>query len=234
MPDALLEKNMRGLWLIVTGTGRCGTGYISQVLSSVGVRCTHEGVFKPTHVPNGAEVPPGLVTDEEVLYRVRLNRDNVEWGWEAESSWLAAPYLEWPEIKDMTIVHLVRHPKKVIDSQMRMMSFDYERGGLFYQFQYNHVPELICIEDEFTRAGYFYVEWNRLIEPHADIFWRVEDDVRVLLDKLGIEWRGKQLFDCKRYNSRSGWRTSDVDIRSLPQPLRGSIIEMAERYGYEI
>lgn len=232
--DPFLEAIVRGLWLIITGSGRCGTGYIAKVLTSAGVKCTHEGVFHPNRDPDGPIVPPGLVRDDEIKRRIRLNRDNVAWGWQAESSWLAAPYLDLPDVEEMTIMHLVRHPKKVIDSQMRMRAFEGgDVGGNFWPFILEHMPELATIEDEFVRAGYFYVEWNRRIEAHADIFWRVEDDARNLLDKLGIDWQGKKLFGCKRYNHRAGWRPSDVDLSDINRPLRDELVKMTESYGYE-
>ena len=220
----------RGLWLIVTGTGRCGTGYLAQVLTSVGVNCTHEGVFNP-HVPGETGRLP---TEEELRERARLNKENAWWGWQAESSWLAAPYLTVPELEDCKIVHLVRHPKRVIDSQLRIRLFTEDVYPAFYLYKLQFLPELADFENPFHEAAYFYVQWNRMIEPHADYRVRVEKDSTLgLLDRLGIEWREKQLFSNRTYNSRVGWRDSDVDLDDLPESLRDPLREMCGDYGYK-
>jgi len=219
-------------WLVVTGTGRCGTGYISQVLNSVGVKCSHEDIFAPYHTPEGPIIPEGLVTDDEIRDRMRTRLNNAWWGWQAESSWMAVPYLDLPEMEKMTIVHLVRDPKKTIDSMIRTGGFTEETGELFWQFQIKHLPELLETDDLLERAGLFYTRWNARIEPYATLRWRVEDDVRLLLDRLEIPYEGYELFSDTTYNSRGGFAT-DVDLETLPEPLCGELRDMTERYGYE-
>jgi len=221
-------------WLVVTGTGRCGTGYIMQVLNSVGVKCTHEGIFAPYHTAVGPVVPPGLVTDEEILDRARTRLRNAWWGWQGESSWMAVPYLDLPELKDMVVVHLVRDPKKTIDSQLHQGGFETKGplSSLFYEFQLEHEPGLKDLETPLERAAYFYTRWNERIEPHADILWRVEDDVQGLLDFLEIDYQGQELFSDTSYNTYGKPRV-DADLNALPEPLRGELRKMTERYGYE-
>jgi len=224
----------RGWWLLVTGTGRCGTGYLSKVLSSVGVRCTHEGIFSPHKNPVGEIMPEGMADDEDILYRVRTRMAHPEWEWHAESSWLAAPYLDRAELQKLTVVHLVREPKKTIDSMCRQGGLGHEKiGGRFYQFSVSNVPESLNIEPCGARMAYFYTRWNEMIESHADIRWRVEDDVTGLLDLLGIDWQGKEVFSNTRYNSRQGYFESDVDLDALSDPIRSDLRTMTERYGYE-
>jgi hypothetical protein len=214
---------MSGLRWLVSGTGRCGTGFIQQVLWSAGVQCTHEGIFR---------------FDGEPAARARLearlkNEDGV---WPAEASWLAAPCLDWPELADTTIVHLVRNPKKVIDSQMRFGIFR-DTGNQYYAYlnwKAHWLPKLREIEDTFHRAVYFYVEWNNIVAQHATTFHRVEDDARELLDKLGIDHEGVELFSNTTFNTRHGDRHSDVDLHELPDDLRVPLFEMAERYGYQV
>ena len=208
----------RGWWLLLTGTGRCGTGYMSQVLTSVGVKCSHEGMFMP-------DAP------EVTIEKIRIRQDNAWWGWEACSSWLAAPYLGRPELANVTIVHLVREPKKVIDSQMRIRAFE-GNDRRWRDWQLRWLPELEG-KPPLEQAAIFYVKWNRMIEPHADIRWRIEDSTLTLLDKLGIDWHDKPVYADKTYNSRAGWGPSNVDLDSLPEPLRGELRETGERYGYE-
>lgn len=236
MSDAVLEADMRRTkwWLIVTGTGRCGTGYIMQVLNGLGVKCSHEGIFTPHHTPDGPVVPPGLVRDDEIRARIRTRLNNAWWGWQAASSWLAAPYLDLPELKDMKVVHLVRDTRKVVNSQLHQGGFE-NRGplsSLYYEFQLQHEPGLADLESQLERAAYFNTRWNARIEPHADILWRVEDDVRGLLDLLEIDYQGKELFCDTSYNTY-GQPQSDVDLNALPKLLRGELREMTERYGYD-
>jgi hypothetical protein len=230
--DAVLEAGMtdRGLWLILTGTGRCGTGYMAQVLTSIGVNCTHEGVFNPVNPQNSDRLPDEM----ELRRRMKLNQDEVAWGWQAESSWLAAPYLTVPEMETCTIIHLVRHPKSVIDSQMRIRAFGSEnKHPRFYNFQLQFLPELASMEP-FHAAAYYYVRWNLMIEPYADIRHRIDRDSTLeLLDWLALDWRKKDVYANKRYNSRGGWGQSDVDLDDLPDNLRLPLRAMTERYGYE-
>lgn len=222
MFNEVLEARVKGWWLLGTGTGRCGTGYFAQVLHSVGIQCSHEGVF-------------GADTLEETVQKLAVRTDpaNHWWGWEAESSWLAPPFLDRPELEGVTVVHLVREPKKVIDSQMRIRAFT-EGDNHWRRWQLQWLPEL---EDrpEVEQAALFYVRWNRMIEAHKPpLRYRVDkDSILELLDLLGVDWRDKEVYRNKRYNSRAGWGPSDVDLDGLPEPLRGELREMSEGYGYE-
>lgn len=211
---------MRPFWLLGTGTGRCGTGYFARVLSSVGVQCSHEGVFGPD-------------SHEQTMERIatRIDPANTWWGWEAESSWLAAPYLGLPELEGVTVVHLVRHPKKVIDSQMRIRAFE-GKHPRFHEWQMRHLPELEGLPP-LHQAALFYVRWNQMIEPHADIRWQIEGGILRLLDMLDIDWHDKEIYQDRRHNSRAGWGQSDVDLDGLPEPLRSDLQEITTRYGYQ-
>lgn len=223
----------RGFWLIVTGTGRCGTGYIAHVLNSVNVKCSHEGVFAAYHDAQGPVIPDGLSTDEEIIGRVKKRHQNAWWNWQADSSWMAVPYLERPELEKMTVVHLVRDPKKTIDSMVRTGGFNPDIGGLFWQFQVKHLPALLETDDRKIRAGLFYTKWNERAERKATIRWRVEDDVLDLLDLLEIDHRGKDVFADTSYNSRIGYGPTDIDLNGMPEPILTDLRQMTERYGYE-
>lgn len=224
---------MRGLWLFLTGTGRCGTGYMAQVLTSVGVNCTHEGVFNPAHLAGDIspdfDKPP---IEEEFRRRVRLNQDNAWWGWQAESSWLAAPYLTIPEMEGCTIVHLLRHPKDVIDSQMRIRAFE-GKHPRFYDFQLQFLPELADM-NPLEQAAYFYIIWNRMIGEHAHYQHRVDRESTLsLLDALGIDWKEKEVYSNRKYNSRAGWGKSDVSLDDLSRRLQWEMRQISDEYGYQ-
>jgi len=195
---------------LITGTGRCGTGYIAMVLRSAGVKCGHENVFGQ--------------------HGIEYARDNSQC-WDADSSWLAVPFLNDPILDDVTIVHLVRHPKDVIDSYLSMRFWTDPIYATFVAWPLQYLPDLRRYEAPGEKSAYFYLRWNRRIEPHGDVFHRVEDDVVTLLDKLGISYQGKELFDDKKYNTRRTY-PSDVNLHELPDPLRSEILDMGRRYGY--
>lgn len=206
---------------LVTGTGRCGTGYVAKALTSAGVNCTHEGVFSLNGVEHARET-------------IQNWRANPSWGWEAESSWMAAPFLDDPVLEGVTVVHLVRHPFDFIQSHIRMCNWDGRYAG-FNQWTYAHVPGLEDVADPVCRSARLYVQWNEMIESHANVFHRIEDDARFLLDELGIDWQGRELFSDTRYNHRAVNQETFglAEARRLPREYRLPLYEMLERYGYD-
>ena len=88
---------------LVTGTGRCGTAYITRMLTKAGIPCDHEQVFSAG----------GIREDRHYLGG-------------ATSSWLAVPFLESnPGLigPETTLIHLIRHPKDFIESVLRLRIF---------------------------------------------------------------------------------------------------------------
>jgi len=74
--------------LLISGTGRCGTGCISKVLTANGIKCGHENVYGIDGVK--------------------------EWGnYQADSSWLAIPY--YPSFNGIRIL-IIREPIACISS----------------------------------------------------------------------------------------------------------------------
>jgi hypothetical protein len=153
----LLEVNRRfyETWrdtnrFVVTGTGRSGTGYLSKVLTKLGVPCFHEETFTPA---------------------------GVDWEWRrGDSSWMAAPHL--PHF-DGYVLHLVRDPLDVINSMTGIGFFDdtleaREAHGMWRLFAEEHAPQVFGLSDPVERAMAWYVEWNRLIERYADKRLQVE------------------------------------------------------------
>ena len=209
-------------WLLVTGTGRCGTGYAAHVLTSAGVRCTHEGLFKPR---------PWPVTAQEIKAR----RDNPAWGWQAESSWLAFPFLKAANVRELVVVHQVRHPKHVIDSKCRMEFWNYRSGKyrLYANWARSYLPRLDLYDTIQDKAAHWYIEVNRIVAESADVFHRAEDGGAALLDKLEIEYEPGTLYNNTRYNSRAGFVPSDVKLGDFSRELRLELERLSSRWGYD-
>lgn len=207
--------------IIVTGTGRCGTAYISRLLTSAGVECAHEGIWRLSNWPQAEE----MMADLDAL------------PFEANASWLMAPFLE--RFEEHTIVHLVRHPKPTIDSFRRIAFFNprFEDSHWPYAtFAKEYLPEAWAYGTTKMRAGHFYVGWNRMIEEKAPdaIFHRIEDGDTVLLDKLGLAYDEDALYRREGTNARVGQIVSDIDLTKLWNPVRDDIAQISEDYGYTL
>lgn len=124
--------------LLITGVGRSGTVWASHALNVAGVPCTHETRFNP--------------------YNQQL------FGWSAESSWLAAPYVKYLS-ENVWVVRLVRDPRKVVGSWLVRGRI---RGSFnaHYAYLLRFVPELALIDDPLSQIGWMWVRWNRMFQPH--------------------------------------------------------------------
>ena len=206
--------------ILVTGTGRCGTGFVAKLLTSAGCYCTHEQMFTPYGWAHA-------------MAKMRDSSLHPEWKWRAEASFGAAVYLDRPELKGVTVVHLVRDTKKVIDSMLRRYKAMAPYHGPHFHWLARHIPEIWDWPTPEGRAAYRYLKLNEMCEARADIFHRVEDDPKQLLAKLDINWMGYGLFNDTKYNAHPGTITSDVRLDDLPEKLRWPIDRMTRRYGYE-
>ena len=138
-----------------------------------------------------------------------------------------------PELADVTVVHLVRHPKKVLDSLLREWKATHPYYNPHYHWLEKHLPELADYKTPEAKATYKVLRLNEMIQYRADVFHRIEDNPRGLLDKLGIDWQGCELFNNPEHNAHPGRVESDVQLADLPAELRGPMEEMSTRYGYE-
>ena len=190
---------------IATGTGHSGTGYVSRLLSSCGLRVGHEAVFRA----NG--------TTEY--------HSDVAGAWDGDSSWAAAPFVrDWPEA---TIIHAVRHPLATIQSLTLNNTgpANHEWQNAFVGIDLPHTGK-----QRIRRQTQYWVRWNALIaelRPDA-VLYRVEDRV-ALLERLGLEQT--TLWDDNRYNhhgEHEPWTWDD-----LPSDLVGEVQEAAKWMGYE-
>lgn len=202
------------LHYLFTGTGRCGTGYMAQVLNGLGLPCGHEAIFN-------------MGQTDVVRDRLRTSKAV------AESSWLAVPYLDWPELRGVTVVQVMRHPKKVMDSLLRM-GFFADRFMSYHNWARAHVlPELDNWNRPEDKAALWWLGVNGMVAERADLMHRIEEPVTRILGALGIDYYGKELFGDTRYNHRAGRGPSDVRLVDISEPLRYQIREVGKLYGYE-
>ena len=219
---------MQKLKLVFTGTGACATGAYAQYVSQAGLQCGHEKIFGPFGYPKVLE---------------NLAKDNCL---SAESSWLAAPYLDREELGEAIVVHLVRHPAKVIAAMGRMPI----GAGRYWLFAAVWSQTLLELGHSWDGFAYRYVYWNRMIELRLTargnhIFWKVDDadplDLMEQLRSRGLNLRidpNDPIYRKTGINRHMPKREAKPQYQFNLNKLRHSDIredleQIAERYGYE-
>lgn len=140
--------------LVITGTGRSGTGYMAEILRASGVVCGHEGVFTTAAV---------------------LGRSLPAWGeYEADSSWLAVPLLPWMRVeRQQHVVLVVRRPLAVVRSFLALGVFD--RWDDYQAVVREATPLTLAEPTAADRALAHWCAWNVAASLSADEVVRIED-----------------------------------------------------------
>jgi hypothetical protein len=186
---------------IVVGTGRCGTGYVSKVLSKAGLPCGHETVY----------TIKGKVAPKRPLM--------------GDSSWLAVPKLLDLPYESTKIVHIVRDPLKVFRSwlfdQNNVISLEPTSiNSPYNKYIRTTYPDIDRQETQVDKAAIYYIQCNQNIVSYTKErrletkLLRVEDNPSDIIEWLG----GKTQVNFKKwtnYNSRNSGVAGDDDVLLL-------------------
>lgn len=146
----------------VTGSGRCGTRYMSKLLTAAGVPCGHEEAFGI----HGA----GLWT---------LDR-------QADSSWMAATMLDQV---DVPVVLLVRHPLAVVRSWVEIGFFSHDHDNPTHTPLLTFAPGVYAYDSPADRALAMWCALNAAALPRAELLLRLELLDAAQLGRL-LQWAG--------------------------------------------
>lgn len=244
--------NITKLQLLVTGTGRCGTVYMSRLLSSLGIQCGHESIFNSDGWPDAkkrllgdSDTVLSTVCQTDILTGAEigdgwLNRSNLV----AESSYMAAPFLCDPLIRDVPIIHIIRNPLEVISSFVK--DFEYFshprwiRRERYHQFIYSHLPALHEYKNPVSAAVFFYLHWNIMIESQMYVtgkrylFQRIEDMPSDELFEFVKIRKPDSYFSDTKVNSQKR-RTKNFALDDIPdEKLRDHLEVFMRRHKYPI
>jgi hypothetical protein len=180
------------LLYLVVGTGRSGTVYLARLLTSVGIPCSHERIFNGNDIDDSVRILSGDGQSSACSSHCGLD-DSMQPV--AESSYMAVPFLDHPLLTDCAIVHVVRDPLHVIRSFLNHIRFFRddcgERARPAEQFIRRHLPHLNFLPDAVSRACYFYLRWNQMIEESIAgrryILHPIESSPSALLAFLGVD-----------------------------------------------
>ena len=214
----------------------------------MGIKCGHESIFD--YSSDNIIKNRLFNKNERVISRISTRNG----GWidekeiEADSSYLAAPYLDWPELENTKIIHVFRNPIDVISSFS--IDFGYfakkepnaanpfnELG--FEQKIWRFLPGLSEIESNLERVCYFYYQWNKLIEEKSKnkqvLKIKIEDDKKneKIAEFLNININNINLFNNQKENSFSSG--NKIKLSEIPNgEIKDNFIKMIKEMNYKV
>lgn len=230
---------MMELKVLVTGTGRCGTVFMANLLTSMGWPCGHEAVFGP----EGLEKARQILFGREKPENSQISRNGMILSEQeplvGDSSYMAAPFLA--EL-DTTVIHVVRNPINVVASLIggvfrnfsatEPVHFEDAPDHILYErFIYRHLPELGEEMTQLDRGCLFYLRWNEMIESSGkvDIFHRIEDPPDRIRKMFGGDGECYSDTRCNSFSESSRmWSISEIENPKIKSQMKDTM----RRYGY--
>jgi len=213
---------MRKIDVIATGTGRCGTGMVARLLTTAGIETGHEDVFSYWGY---------LASLERLKVRLRVR---------GESSWLAAPWLYTAPLAEAFVIHLIRHPKQVMESWIREPT---HLSPIYWHFFEKRFPEVAEYEYPLDRYAYRYVVWNHMIEYACEDRAHVRFDIArdpvelvEILHKQGLLDTVKPrdaLYLNRKHNKHAQYQTVFHPNMLHDDGVRTMLQDIASDYGYQ-
>jgi hypothetical protein len=240
---------VKNLKYLVVGTGRCGTVYVAKLLSSIGIPCTHEAIFRHDGIDAaldrlqcGKELEVSFISK---LASVIEERSGVRWfnGNDreeviAESSYLASPYIDHPSLKNVIIIHLVRHPMKVINSFVS--GFEYFNDWCLtakdykdcHKLIYEFIPELNQEISPVLLCALYCVRWNQMIEKkakgHQYFLYKVENEID-LFNYLNLY--PTNYYNNRKSNTKLGLLDNYNSFNQIPDGnIKDELINLYKKY----
>ena len=230
---------------LVTGCGRSGTFSLADYLKSIGIPAIHEGI-EHGHV------------SVSWLYAAKDRRYPFE-GRSSTRLRIAKYNLQKPGVNSIfgPVVHLVRHPLKVISStrrcfcgrgtkQTRRGRISDKQSWVFVQRHLKTIDPQSPYND-LRRSALYWLEWNSLIEANfqdASRFQLESLNPHDLVVALGLKGKNVTILPEKIPHSSAHVspqgpkkRYPDVtwkDLYELDQDLARKIWTKAQDYGYEV
>lgn len=207
--------------LLITGTGKCGTHFMSRLFADHGLNVGHESVF--------------------TVWGFKGWRDLV-----GDSSFAVPVYLKHVSNYD-TVIHMIRDPLHVIQSNMGSDFWSRGEEDPYLKFWMYEAPEVFVDNNPLARAVRFVRLWNDVVRKRLSKYSRfyfqqkIEEEldsriVKVLEDSFNID--GQDIAYDFANNLPVGSRGRDDQISWSDILDLGSyghdLALMAEKYGYEI
>jgi hypothetical protein len=232
------------LKIIITGTGRCGTLYISKLLSFCNIFCGHETIFDHS---SWNQILQRIYGNEELkLSKIAKTnygdylKNNIIVG---DSSYMAMPYLDMNIFNDCFFIHVIRNPIDVINSFCHNMNYFYDEPYYnldefnikYLNFIYKHVPDIKKYKNPYERAACFYLYWNDQIEKKL----KNKNKIKIKIEEIGIK---KDLENFLNFNIPKEFSMLDNNIKEninkfnikyiKNKKIKEDIISFCEKHEY--
>jgi hypothetical protein len=227
------------LEFLVTGTGRSGTVYMARLLSSIGIMCGHESVFKHDGLQSAwkrlaGEMP--VQTSEHTNSNDSVRFDPVQQ--RADSSYLAAPFASSILTLGAKVIHVVRDPLKVISSTYYDANF-FTAGTQrpFLEFVESWAPEVKKCSDNREKAMAYWLYWNRLAQRGSEQRESIRVKVESEVDERLFKFLEVTPEDWYRNPKANCWHNRSADFRldDLPNgQVKTDFVDLASEYGYNL
>lgn len=237
---------------LITGTGRCGTVALAKFLTHIGIPCGHETVFHVSKTTNPLaigiddykpiDVKDRLdCTDKQLSFISRYNYENKEVveKWidpnriKADSSYMAAPYLQHELLKDTKVVHLIRCPINVVYSFVVNLNYfsSNEPQNKWEYFISQHLPSVFNYNNPWERACEYYVQWNLMIEKNL----HGKEFITCNIEKPDFKQLStffEQSIEDNIIPTQNAWSKSNNQMHEIPTYVIDRLHEISKRYKY--
>ena len=224
-----MEQKKEHKKLLITGCGRTGTLYSTELWRALGLDIRHERPIPP----NGVMGADGM------------------------SSWFLA--VDDPDVPSGpsgqnydfdVVIQQVRDPLKVIASVAQFILREGERAPDFIE---RNIPEIQLTPDEIRNfdfkeklileASRYWYHWNKMAETKADKIVKLEDlekELPELTELVGIDYQPDVLEKISKETNARNWHVQDEpwgvnweEIKRLDPKIYEDICNLASSYGYD-
>jgi hypothetical protein len=224
---------------------------MAKLLTNMGCPCTHETIFTHQGLEYARETlqkdvlpPMSEVSLRSGCWLFSSDKENIK----AESSYMAAPFLDHMTLADVSVIHVVRNPIDVINSFV--VDANYFRSvppkDNYQVYIYRHLPQLGNMPNPkkdkpgygaVDRAMRYYLDWNDMIQRKTQtsryLQHQIEnEDTQEIMDFVG----GSKTDYCIDRKTNS-WRTRKPRLEwgDLPEGrIKRQLTAMATAYGYKL
>ena len=214
---------------VITGTGRCGTLNAAHNFTRAGVPCGHESIFDY----KGIDAAKKRLSGETKICASEISLKNGYWFdpilIQADSSYMSTPFLGNELLEDVSIVHLIRSPLEVISSFVKNLGYFETLNSPWEKFICLHAPSILNFETPIERACEYYFQWNSMIAKHKTTLHKIEEDINILFEKLGIN----RIDQASEEKNIFGNRNDNFKVEDIPTPLKHKIESFLSEFNYE-